>query len=100
MKRMGSAVGSDHSRKKDQVFQVIRQNFAIAGMMLTMVEKLSEAEEGGIGALLYNQHKYMHMEAVFAIQLVILLVGIVADYSFGWLKTFLCPYSNLSTEPR
>jgi NitT/TauT family transport system permease protein len=85
--------------KIDQVFDIIRQNFAIAWMMLTMVEKISEAE-GGIGALLYNQHKYMHMDAVFAIQLVILLVGIGADYFFGWLKNFLCPYANLTLEKR
>ncbi|MES2733552.1 MAG: nitrate ABC transporter permease [Bacteroidota bacterium] len=85
--------------KIDQVFDVIRQNFAISWMMLTMVEKISEAE-GGIGALLYNQHKYMHMDAVFAIQLVILFVGIGADYFFGWLRNFLCPYATLTLEKR
>lgn len=83
----------------DQVFEVIRQNFAISWMMLTMVEKIAEAE-GGIGALLYNQHKYMHLDAVFAIQLLILLVGVGADAFFGWLKTFLCPYANLTHEKR
>jgi NitT/TauT family transport system permease protein len=83
----------------DQVFEVIRQNFAISWMMLTMVEKIAEAE-GGIGALLYNQHKYMHLDAVFAIQLLILLVGIGADAFFGWLKTFLCPYAHLTLEKR
>ncbi|MBC8110534.1 MAG: nitrate ABC transporter permease [Verrucomicrobia bacterium] len=79
----------------DQVFELIRQNFAIAWMMLTMVEGISRSE-GGIGTMLLNQNKHFHMDAVFAIQLVIVLVGVVLDWTFGKLKVFFFPYSNLT----
>lgn len=83
--------------KLDQVFEVIRQNFAIAWMMLTMVEGISRAD-GGVGTLLLNQSKYMNMGGIFAIQISILIVGIFFDYLFGYLKTLLFPYSNLTKE--
>lgn len=83
----------------DQVFEIIRQNFAIAWMMLTMVEGISRSE-GGIGALLLNQNKHLHLDAVFAIQLVILFVGICMDYLIGFLKNLFCPYAKLTLEAR
>jgi NitT/TauT family transport system permease protein len=83
--------------KLDQVFEVIRQNFAIAWMMLTMVEGISRAD-GGVGTLLLNQSKYMNMGGIFAIQISILIVGVFFDYLFGYLKTLLFPYSNLTKE--
>jgi len=83
--------------KFDQVFEVIRQNFAIAWMMLTMVEGISRAE-GGIGTMLLNQNKHFHLDAVFAIQLVILTMGILLDWLLGKLKLLFCPYANLQTE--
>jgi NitT/TauT family transport system permease protein len=81
----------------DQVFEVMRQNFAISWMMLTLVEGISRAE-GGVGAMLLNQNKHFHLDAVFAIQFVIVAVGILLDYSIGWLKEFLFPYSSLTVE--
>jgi NitT/TauT family transport system permease protein len=83
--------------KIDQVFEVIRQNFAIAWMMLTMVEGISRSD-GGIGTLLLNQNKHLHLDAVFAIQIVILIVGITQDYLIGFMKNTFCPYSNLTLE--
>lgn len=85
--------------KFDQVFEVLRQNFAISWMMLTMVEGLSRSE-GGIGALLLNQNKAFHLDAVFAIQILILLVGIFQDYLFGVIKDLICPYAKLSLEKK
>ena len=81
--------------KIDQVFEIIRQNFAIAWMMLTMVEGISRSE-GGIGTMLLNQSKHLHLDAVFAIQIVILLVGILMDYLIGVFKKILCPYAQLT----
>ena len=81
----------------DQVFEVIRQNFAISWMMLTMVEGISRSE-GGIGTMLLNQNKHFHLDAVFAIQLVILLMGIFLDWLIGKLKIIFCPYANLALE--
>ncbi len=80
----------------DQVFEVVRQNFAISWMMLTMVEGISRSE-GGIGTLLLNQNKHFHLDAVFAIQIVIVLMGIALDYSIGLLKKLFCPYADLTT---
>ena len=79
----------------DMVFEVIRQNFAISWMMLTLVEGISRAE-GGVGVLLLNNQKLLRLSDVFAIQLVILLVGILLDWSIGKLKLFFFPYSNLT----
>ena len=81
----------------DQVFEVTRQNFAIAWMMLTMVEGISRSE-GGIGTMLLNQNKHLHLDAVFAIQLVILTVGILMDYLIGVFKNIFCPYASLTLE--
>ena len=51
--------------KADQVFEVVRQNFAIAWMMITMVEGLNMSE-GGIGALMIKYNKYNDLPHVLA----------------------------------
>ncbi|WP_375445099.1 ABC transporter permease [uncultured Fibrella sp.] len=83
----------------DVVFEVIRQNFAIAWALLTLVEGISRSE-GGVGTLLLNQNKHFHLDAVFAIQLAILLVGIALDYGLGFLKRLFCPYASLTLDQR
>jgi len=83
----------------DKVFDVIRANFAIAWMMLTLVEGLSRAD-GGVGTMLINQNKHLNLDAVFAIQFLILFVGITMDYAFLVLKRVACPYSHLTTGGR
>lgn len=85
--------------KFDIVFELIRQNFAISWMMLTLVEGISRSE-GGIGTMLLNQNKHFHLDAVFAIQIVILLVGIGVDQFIGFLKNLFCPYATLSLDQR
>ena len=65
--------------------------------MLTMVEGISRSE-GGVGAMLLNQNKHFHLSAVFAIQLSILLLGLVQDYGIGLLRTIFCPYASLTLE--
>ncbi len=81
----------------DQAFEVLRQNAAIGWMMLTMVEGISRSE-GGIGAMLLNQNKHFRLPEVFAIQLVILVVGIGQDYAIGLLRRVFCPYADLGRE--
>jgi NitT/TauT family transport system permease protein len=83
----------------DKAFDVLRQNAAIGWLMLTMVEGISRAD-GGIGALLLNQNKHFHLSAVFAIQLIILLVGLAQDYVIGIIKNIFCPYAALTLERR
>ena len=47
-----------------------------------MVEGIARSE-GGVGAMLLNQNKHFHLAEVFAIQLLILVVGILQDYGIG-----------------
>jgi NitT/TauT family transport system permease protein len=85
--------------RADAAFDAMRQNAAMGWMMLTMVEGLSRSE-GGIGALLLNQNKHFRLEAVFAIQIAILLMGLFQDYALGLAKKFLFPYADLQLEKR
>ena len=85
--------------RADAAFDVMRQNAAIGWMMLTMVEGISRSE-GGVGALLLNQNKHFRLEAVFAIQISILLIGLLQDYDLGLAKGFLFPYADLQLEKR
>ena len=85
--------------RADAAFDAMRQNAAMGWMMLTMVEGISRSE-GGIGALLLNQNKHFRLEAVFAIQIAILLIGLFQDYALGLAKRFLFPYADLQLEKR
>jgi sulfonate transport system permease protein len=79
--------------KADQVFEVVRQNFAIAWMMITMVEGLNMSE-GGIGALMIKYNKYNDLPHVLALQTVILGLGLGFDYLLGALRHWLFPYTK------
>ncbi len=77
--------------KSHDFFDIIRQNAAIGWTLLSMVEGLVRSE-GGIGSLLLNQSKHLHLSSIFAIQLVILFYGIFQDYVLGMIRLQLCPY--------
>lgn len=77
--------------KAHDFLDIIRQNAAIGWVMLSMVEGLVRSE-GGIGALLLIQGKNLHLSSIFAIQLTILLYGVLQDYLLGMLRLALCPY--------
>lgn len=81
----------------DKVFDVLRQNAAIGWMMLTMVEGIVRSE-GGVGTILLDQNHHFRLSAVFAIQLTILLLGLLQDYGIGFTKKMLCPYASLTLE--
>lgn len=83
----------------DRMFEVIRQNAAIGWMMLTMVEGIVRSG-GGVGVMLLNEQKHMKMEAVFAIQIIILIIGLTQDYVIGALRRLVCPYASLTLERR
>jgi sulfonate transport system permease protein len=83
--------------KADQVFEILRQNFAIAWLMITLVESLSMSE-GGVGTLLIKYNKYNDLTHVLALQLVIFLIGIGFDYLLGGMKKWLFPYTKLQTQ--
>ena len=77
--------------KLDEAIDIIRQNAAVGWTLLSMVEGLSRSE-GGIGAMLLMKGKYLHLEELFAIQLTILLYGILQDYVLRWIRVVICPY--------
>ena len=81
----------------DKAIEVLRQNAAMGWMMLTMVESISRSE-GGVGAMLLNQNKHFHLAEVFAIQMLILAVGLAQDYGIGVFKRLVCPYAALTLE--
>jgi sulfonate transport system permease protein len=83
--------------KADQVFEILRQNFAIAWLMITLVEGLSMSE-GGVGTLLIKYNKYNDLTNVLALQLVIFMIGIGFDYLLGSMKRWLFPYTKLQTQ--
>ncbi|CAN5279193.1 hypothetical protein BH11BAC5_BH11BAC5_31840 [soil metagenome] len=80
--------------KADQVFEILRQNFAISWLMITMVEGLSMSE-GGIGSLLIKYNKYNDLTNVIALQLVIFLIGLCFDFLLGSMRHWLFPHSKL-----
>lgn len=83
--------------KADQVFEILRQNFAIAWLMITLVEGLSMSE-GGVGTLLIKYNRYNDLTNVLALQLVIFIIGIGFDYLLGALKRWLFPYTKLQIQ--
>lgn len=83
--------------KADQVFEILRQNFAISWLMITMVEGLNMSE-GGIGALLIKYNKYNDLTHVLALQLVIFLIGLFFDFILGSIRQWLFPYTRLQIQ--
>ncbi|HYC86967.1 MAG TPA: ABC transporter permease subunit [Chryseosolibacter sp.] len=81
----------------DQVFEVMRQNFAIAWMMITMVEGLSMSE-GGLGTLLIKSNKYIDLATVFAILVIIFALGIFFDYLLRNIRLWLFPYTKIQVR--
>ncbi|MBC7528513.1 MAG: nitrate ABC transporter permease [Chthonomonadaceae bacterium] len=81
----------------DRAFDALRQNAAIGWMMLTMVEGLVRSG-GGVGTMLLNQTKAFKIAEIFAIQLVILIVGLMQDYGIGAIRRLVCPYADLTLE--
>jgi NitT/TauT family transport system permease protein len=83
----------------DYVIDAVRQNAAMSWVMLTMVEGLVRSE-GGVGAMMLAEDHHIRLDAVFAIQLIVLAVGILQDWAFVGLKKLLCPYAALTLERR
>jgi NitT/TauT family transport system permease protein len=81
----------------DDVINAIRQNAAMGWVMLTMVEGLVRFE-GGLGAMMLAEDKHINLAAVFAIVIVVCVLGILQDLAFVALRRILCPYASLTLE--
>jgi len=78
----------------DQVIEVMRQNFAIAWMMITMVEGLNMSE-GGLGTMLIKSNKYIDLGTIFAILIIIFGMGVCFDFLLAKIRTWFFPYTKL-----
>lgn len=77
----------------DYVVDVLRQNLAIVWMMLVTVESILVAA-GGLGVLIKNSDKFMNHGRIVALQLVILLVGLMLDWFLNLARKSLFKYST------
>ncbi len=83
----------------DRALDVLRQNVAIGWSMITMVEGISRSE-GGLGALILNENKHFRLGEVYAMLIVILILGLLMDYLMGILTRILCPHAELERVRR
>lgn len=84
----------------DQTFDALRQNATMGWMMLTMVEGLVKYK-GGVGVVMLNESKYRKLDAIFAIQLTVFVIGaLLQDPFLRWLKNVCCPHSRLTMEKK
>lgn len=77
----------------DYVIDVLRQNLAIVWMMLVTVESILVAA-GGLGVLIKNSDKFMNHGRIVALQLVILLLGLLLDWALVAVRKALFRYST------
>jgi NitT/TauT family transport system permease protein len=83
----------------DKALDVLRQNLAMGWAMITMVEGISRAE-GGVGAMILDQNKHFNLAEVYAILVVILILGLAMDYAMGVLTNIICPHAALGRVQR
>lgn len=78
----------------DKALDLLRQNVAMGWAMITMVEGISRAE-GGVGAMILNENKHFLLAEVYAILIVILVLGLAMDYAMAVITNALCPHARL-----
>lgn len=77
----------------DYALDVLRQNLAIIWMMLVTVESILVAA-GGLGVLIKNSDKFANHGRIVALQIVILLIGLLLDWVLQTLRKGLFRYST------
>jgi NitT/TauT family transport system permease protein len=98
--RMGEAEVTWYTVVRGTFYEAVdlmAQNFAIAWMMLTSIECMFR-EYGGVGALLMNVYQRKGFEYVFAIQITILLVGLLLDSLLRGLIHIAFPWRRKATK--
>lgn len=83
--------------RMDAVLEVIRQNAAMGWVMLTLVEGLVRFE-GGLGVMMLTEDKHIRLDAVFAVQILVLTIGVLQDWALVGLRRVLCPFASLTLE--
>jgi NitT/TauT family transport system permease protein len=77
----------------DYVLDVLRQNLAIIWMMLVTVESILVAA-GGLGVLIKNSDKFANHGRIVALQIIILLIGLLLDWVLQLIRKGLFRYST------
>ncbi len=77
----------------DYVFELVRQNLAIVWMMLVTVESILVAA-GGLGFLIKNNDRLGDNGRVIALQAIIILVGILLDFTITKIRKLTFRYSD------
>jgi ABC-type nitrate/sulfonate/bicarbonate transport system permease component len=77
----------------DYVLDVLRQNLAIIWMMLVTVESILVAA-GGLGVLIKNSDKFANHGRIVALQIIILLIGLLLDWALHVTRKGLFRYST------
>lgn len=77
--------------KLDELFEVMRQNFAISWMMITTVEAY-DMSEGGIGTMLIKSNRHLDLAPIFAMLLSVLCIGVLFDWGLRKLRYSLFDY--------
>lgn len=75
----------------DQAFIVLRQTAAMAWMFVGTAETL-DMSDGGVGMMLDNANRHLHLSEVLALQLIVLILGLGQDYLLGWMRDKICPW--------
>lgn len=75
----------------DQAFIVVRQTAAMSWMFVSTAEML-DMSDGGVGMMLDNSNRHLHLSEVLALQLMILILGLLQDYLLGWMRQKVCPW--------
>jgi len=83
--------------KLDKSIEVIRQNFAIAWLMITMVEGL-DMSGGGLGTELLKYSKYLNLVCVFSVQILIFCIGLLLDFCWIKLRMVIFPYVKINEK--
>jgi ABC-type nitrate/sulfonate/bicarbonate transport system permease component len=77
----------------DYVIEVLRQNLSIIWMMLVAVESLFIGT-GGLGVLIKNSEKFSNHGRIVAIQIIILIIGLLFDWLLYQLRKIFFRYSK------
>lgn len=77
--------------RMDQLFEVMRENFAISWMMITMVEAY-DMSGGGIGTMMIKSNRHLDLATIFAMLTAILCIGMLFDFGLSKLRLLLFDY--------
>lgn len=80
--------------KASEIFAAAIQQFAMAWMLVSAIENIFKTN-GGIGVVLAESNKYLRMDQIIAVQIIILVTGTVCDYGLRSIRLWLFPQERL-----